>query len=205
MTINISSRKLEKPFTIHFGCEDQAVFIVDDFHPQPNKLVEFACDRDQFSAVAEDFYPGIKRSQESPQYFSCLKQLEKGLVAAFDLSDSNMTLDTSCYAISNTQESELLPIQCVPHFDTTDSHQIAVVHYLCDEACGGTSFYRHRATDYEEISADRLHNYQKIMGRQATTHGLPPAEYICDSTHILPVFTITLRRLDASEGRLKSC
>jgi hypothetical protein len=72
----------------------------------------------------------------------------------------------------------LIPIQCIPHYDSSDTHQFAVVHYLCGEHHGGTSFYRHRQTGYESISAARSGQYIKTLDREATSRGLPKADYI---------------------------
>jgi hypothetical protein len=41
------------------------------------------------------------------------------------------------------------------------------VHYLCGPEHGGTSFYRHRETGFERISAERLAGYSAKLKTEA--------------------------------------
>jgi hypothetical protein len=45
--------------------------------------------------------------------------------------------------------------QRLPHIDTTQPSQLAILHYLCGPEHGGTAFYRHRATGFEAIDPNR--------------------------------------------------
>ena len=55
----------------------------------------------------------------------------------------------------------------LPHIDTPQSNQFAVVHYLCNQDHGGTSFYRHKETSYQTITQDRLYNYANQVKKEA--------------------------------------
>jgi hypothetical protein len=84
----------------------------------------------------------------------------------------------SAFSITTTQPDKLRPVQRVPHFDSSDPHQLAVVHYLCEARHGGTSFYRHRRTGYETISQDRLKGYADLLKQQVMTEYAPPPRYM---------------------------
>jgi hypothetical protein len=86
--------------------------------------------------------------------------------------------DTSFFSVVTTPSTELLPIQRIPHYDSTDPNLFAAVLYLCDTRFSGTSFYRHRSTGYEEITEANCHNYQLALDNDLRIHGLPPQEYV---------------------------
>jgi hypothetical protein len=72
----------------------------------------------------------------------------------------------------------------VPHIDTHDPNQFAMVHYLCSEHYGGTSFYRHRTTGHESITDTRLEEYFRILKQEVMTGGLPKLAYINGDTSL---------------------
>ena len=61
----------------------------------------------------------------------------------------------------------------LPHVDTTQNNQLAIVHYLCNNEHGGTSFYRHKASQFEVISAERLVGYSKQLKKEAMANQIP--------------------------------
>ena len=184
LPLGIDDSGLAKSMTQYvFGTEQIPVLVIDDFYPDAQSLVEQAGPETGFASKDDDFYPGVKRDLKTPAYLGMLESLCGRLAKVFArIADSECRVDSSCYALTNLPAERLLPIQRIPHFDTTDKRQIAAVHYLCDSSCGGTSFYRHRATGFESISPERSQLYQQSLGRQATTEGLPPPAYISGST-----------------------
>jgi hypothetical protein len=86
--------------------------------------------------------------------------------------------DSSFFSVVTTASGELLPIQCIPHYDSTDPNLLAAVIYLCDTRFCGTSFYRHRRTGYEEITAENQTNYRLALDHDMRTHGAPPRQYM---------------------------
>ena len=85
--------------------------------------------------------------------------------------------DTTFFSVVTTASRNLLPIQCIPHYDSTDPDLLAAVIYLCDSRFPGTSFYRHRRTGYEEITAANRDNYKIALDYDMRTHGVPRKEY----------------------------
>jgi hypothetical protein len=85
--------------------------------------------------------------------------------------------DASFFSIVNKSRANLVPLQRIPHYDSTDPRVFAAVLYLFDRANSGTSFYRHRATGYEKISDDNEGNYRAALNRNMKSLGPPAREY----------------------------
>jgi uncharacterized protein DUF6445 len=91
--------------------------------------------------------------------------------------------DTSFFSVVATPSADLLPLQRIPHFDSTDPKLFAAVIYLCDGArFAGTAFYRHRRTGYEEITTGNVNDYRLALNADLRAHGAPPREYISGDT-----------------------
>jgi len=181
------------------GVEKNPVYIVDDFYPDIDELLASADCGERFLNRPEDYYPGIKKPLVSQQYRQLLESYQSTLSEVFKLFDEPDFMVERCdYAISNTPPEKLLPIQSIPHFDTADKRQIAAVHYLCGPQHGGTSFYRHRATRFESVCPDSVNKYQGILGRQATTDGLPSPGYITGDTALFS----RIRQIKAKFNRI---
>jgi hypothetical protein len=102
--------------------------------------------------------------------------------------------DTSFFSVVTTASTDLLPIQRIPHFDSTDPKLFAAVIYLCDTRFSGTSFYRHRRTGYEEITEANRKNYQLALDNDLRMHGAPRKEYMNgDSALFEATFTNELK------------
>lgn len=76
-----------------------------------------------------------------------------------------------------TPPDRLTPIQRLPHFDSTDPGYLALLHYLGGPEEGGTSFYRHRASQFETIDASRLDTYTGMLQEEVREYGLPKRQY----------------------------
>jgi hypothetical protein len=102
--------------------------------------------------------------------------------------------DSSFFSVVTTASTDLLPIQRIPHYDSTDPNLFAAVIYLCDTRFSGTSFYRHRKTGYEEITEANCHNYQLALDNDLRIHGAPPQEYMNgDSALFEAIFSTELK------------
>lgn len=86
--------------------------------------------------------------------------------------------DTSFFSVVTTAARDLLPIQCIPHYDSTDPTLLAAVIYLCDTRFCATAFYRHRRTGYEEITEENVNNYKLALNTDMRMHGAPKQEYM---------------------------
>jgi hypothetical protein len=79
------------------------------------------------------------------------------------------------------------------------------VIYLCDTRFSGTSFYRHRKTGYEEITAANQNNYKLALDNEMRLRGPPAKEYMNgDSSLFEAIFAADLRfnRAVIYQGRI---
>jgi hypothetical protein len=118
-----------------------------------------------------NFYPGMRAAL--PEAFAAALRawLGRVLQREFDRDDSY-------FSVVTTASADLLPIQRIPHYDSTDPGVFAAVIYLCDSRFSGTSFYRHRKTGYEEITEENCRNYQLAMDTDMRLHGPPKRQYM---------------------------
>ena len=86
----------------------------------------------------------------------------------------------STFSLVTTPPEKLVPFQRVPHFDSVDQNAIALLHYLRES--GGTSFYRHRSTGTEIVTAEVQDAYIRAVNSEVRTHGMPPAQYVDGDT-----------------------
>jgi hypothetical protein len=183
------------------------------------------CDPDGVAALgfaqsyAEDrsnLYPGMRAA--IPESFSTLFRAwltpilqRNGMLASHQVISGDM----SFFSVATTASSDLLPIQCIPHYDSTDPTLFAAVIYLCAPAisgtaaaselhsglravrrlrASGTAFYRHRRTGYEEITKDNASNYELALNSDMRLHGPPPKDYINgDSPLFETIFSTELK------------
>lgn len=162
----------DRKVTLHrIGNEGSLVVVIDDLLLMPERIVTLASDHqesDYFKRDDKDYYPGIRKA--SPQSYrdavcTVLRSLASS-ICDYQSSDK-LTLLMSAYSIATTLPEHLRPIQMLPHFDSVDQNQLAIVHYFCDEKHGGTSWYRHISTHYERINDDRLSHYRQVIKQQA--------------------------------------
>lgn len=164
------------------GEERQPIVVVDGFFADPEALIARAeADARAGAFVAEpgNFYPGLRCALPRDCAGDISNFIDRHLTEIFAISPGRrITTEQLCFSLATTRPSDLLPIQAIPHFDTSEPDQIAMVVYLCDPRHGGTSFYRHRATGYESIGPERAQHYRRSLEREATRVGLPPRDYI---------------------------
>ncbi|HEY6641877.1 DUF6445 family protein [Povalibacter sp.] len=170
------------------------VLVIDNARPDAQALIEVAAARTDYS-VRSLYYPGV-RSSAPPEYaHSTVTRLRDLIRTTFDLA-GELVITDSTFSLVVTPPDKLLPFQRVPHFDSADQNRIAVLHYLCD--LGGTSFYRHRSTGTEIVTADMQERYMRSVNAEVRTVGMPPAQYVDGDT---PLFE-RIARYDAVFNRM---
>jgi hypothetical protein len=164
--------------TIRLGAERQAVIVVDNFLSDPDLLVELAAES-PFDGVSDAFYPGC-RAPIPPIYCFAIRAFLGNIIAeVFGLAAGNVTGELSHFSLVTTPPQKLNPVQRMPHYDTTNPKQLAVLHYLCAPEHGGTSFYRHRGTCFEFVDQARAQTYARAVAAELPTLGATAAKYIC--------------------------
>lgn len=158
---------------LFIGQESTPFIILDNFVTEPEILISLACDDNPYHAQPTDYYPGIRKPLPSNYGELICSQLFDLLRSTYQLKDAVAAKTLlSAFSISTTPPDQLRPIQMLPHFDTTENNQFALVHYLCDVQHGGTSFYRHKQTGYERITKTRFPQYATLLKQQAQAENL---------------------------------
>jgi len=172
------------------GRERQPVAIIDNFAAEPDAL--------RGSAAAAAFvpagehYPGI-RAPLPPGYFRPHAALFAEILRdLFDLPEGARVIDAS-FSIVTAAPEALSVMQRIPHIDALERGRVALVHYLAPGDPDGTAFFRHRATGFETLDAQRSATYLPLLDAELRAAAPGPGYIAADS----PLF----ERLDIIPAR----
>lgn len=161
------------------GHDQAPVIVIDNFLNDPELLIDYAVAHTAFEGVSDTSYPGV-RSPLPAIYLFAVRALVAQLIAStFGLTERELAGEFGYFSLVTTPPARLGPLQRMPHIDATHPRRLAALHYLCDAAHGGTSFYRQRRTGFEYIDDTRAPLYQQAVVEDIASHGLPPLQYIC--------------------------
>ena len=154
-----------------------AVTVADNVLLRPQQLAEFGLGL-KFVEDDSNLYPGVRARVPAEFSRPFHAWLTRTLHCTGVLEESCYIYDdASFFSIVNKNRANLLPLQRIPHYDSTDPRVFAAVIYLFDRANSGTSFYRHRTTGYEKIGDDNAGNYKMALNRNMKQFGAPAREY----------------------------
>jgi hypothetical protein len=151
------------------GVARTPVICIDGLSLDPAALVRLATEA-VFIDVGST-YPGV-RAPAPQRYVESLLDATAEIVAEKFGTPPMEDLDLCAFSMVTTPPAQLRAIQRIPHFDGPEERRIAFLHYLCAASQGGTSFYRHRATSFEVITADRVEEYRNAVVAELKTE--PP-------------------------------
>jgi len=140
----------------HIGLCRAPLLVVDGHSGDVGRIAAVAADLGPFPAAKGNFYPGLRRFITAKDTAAAgyvrrtLQSLAGRINRAFGIDGFDL-LEASFSMVTASPET-LAPAQRVPHFDSTDPHYLAVLHYLSDTPGTGTAFYRQRATSIEQVT-----------------------------------------------------
>jgi hypothetical protein len=177
---------------LEVGAERRKVAVLDAVFQTPKALVDHAADEAAFSPLREagNFYPGIRAPAPKAYAQALFEALKPVFADIFGVDVEGRFKASAALSLATLAPQQLNTAQRLPHIDTTDHRQFAVLHYLCDPRHGGTAFYRHRSTGFESIDEDRAPTFYAALKHELDTAGPPPPEYVVQST---PLFEQTAR------------
>lgn len=160
------------------GAEKAPLLTIDNGFEDAGRIAALARTLD-FKPVEGrgNHFPGV-RAPMPLAYAQAMTSLLRPSLSAFGIdpsTDPKVTLNTAQMVTAGAEELALP--QKVPHFDTFDTRQIAMLHYLTDEDHGGTDFYRHCSTGFERISEERFRPYTQTLV-QEIQRGPQPTGYM---------------------------
>lgn len=161
------------------GEEKRPVFVIDNFFPSPDTLINFANSANDFVHTRSDYYPGGRTDLPKSYVDFTLTYIRKNILYLMKKpQESSIECPFAMLSIANQDPNTLLPIQTIPHIDTVDPCQWALLHYLCQDNHGGTGFFQHRVTGFESINEQRSKQYLRVLEDEAKVNGLPKKQYI---------------------------
>jgi hypothetical protein len=153
------------------------VTVADNVLLRAKQLAEFGVGL-KFVEDDSNLYPGVRARVPAEFSRPFHAWLTGTLHCAGVLEESSYVYDdASFFSIVNKSRANLLPLQRIPHYDSSDPRVFAAVIYLFDRSNSGTSFYRHRKTGYEKIGDDNKDNYKMALNRDMKDLGPPAREY----------------------------
>jgi hypothetical protein len=163
--------------SVRVGACPITVTVADNVLLRPQLLAESGLGH-EFVEDDSNLYPGVRARVPAEFSRPFHAWLTRTLHCTGVLEESCYIYDdASFFSIVNKSRANLLPLQRIPHYDSTDPRVFAAVIYLFDRANSGTSFYRHRTTGYEKIGEDNKDNYKTALNRNMKTLGPPAREY----------------------------
>lgn len=164
------------------GKEQQPILIIDNFSPDPRIWFEKASALS--FTIRAPYYPGIRAKVAEEYLADHIPPLTPLLKDLFGFKNG-IRVTESNYSLVTTRPENLLPPQVIPHFDGGGDNMVALLHYLCAPAHGGTAFYRHRSTGLETIlDKDYEPIYRPALLSDAERCGMPPQRYFRESDDI---------------------
>jgi len=142
---------------LRIGSGGHPVLIIDDLLDGAPSLVDHAADSAVLAPVKSgaNFYPGVRAPAPAAYVQTLVRALRPLLAETFGAPVDGRAQITSALSMATLPAAEANLAQRLPHIDTTEPNQLAILHYLCDPPHGGTAFYRHRVTGLEVIDAER--------------------------------------------------
>ncbi len=167
---------------VRVGTERSPVIVVENYLSDVEGLRELAASSAAFKPVEGVVYPGDRAPMPARYDATFRRHLQKSVGEIFGFGTLDVVRRQSDFSIVTVRPEKLHMVQRIPHFDGTEQGMIAGVHYLCPSSKGGTSFYRHRRTGYENITEPRKNLYLRTLNEESKTMGPPPAAYINGET-----------------------
>lgn len=174
---------LARPEVEHFSSHNHKLVSISGFLEEPDHAISQAV-LQKFAQITPQ-YPGVRARLDPVVGRAWLAQLSPLLSAWFGHPRTGRWAMQAWYSLVTTPPARLLPIQRIPHVDGTDPAQIAMMLYLNRSAPrsgqgGGTAFFRHRATGFEQLTAETFPRYAEVVNAEAARAGFPPAAYPTD-------------------------
>jgi len=171
---------------LRVGREDQPVAVIDGLLNDPAALVDHACGQARFAPLREagNFYPGLRAPAPRTYVQALITALRPILGEVFGAPAGTRARVTCALSLATLAPEALNLAQRLPHIDTHEPRQLAILQYLCDPAHGGTAFYRHRSTGFETVGPDRAEAYLATLRGELDRDGPPAAAYVNGSTEL---------------------
>lgn len=174
------------------GEEKTCVIVCDNVLEDVNAVRDLAIAEANFEAESTTSYPG-RRAELSHPYTTTVFPLVASLIRDnYSLPDSSRAhLNAGYFSLVTLPPEKLNLQQRIPHFDSANPCYFAAMQYINGGNFGGTSFYSHRPTGFENITVERTEKL--IQSAQSLIQKSPPRQdYFYESDdHFLRLATVS--------------
>lgn len=190
------------------GRSKSKVVVIDDFLTNADDAVDAAAALPAFPPEGKTAYPG-RRHQIGPGDKASLYVLDI-LRTAGPLIESHFDADSfrvfeASFSLVTTPPDEMTPKQRIPHYDWADPNYLAILLHLHRVPHTGTAFYRHVASDVENVSSESAPELRKLVHAElAENHPAPISSGGHSNAHYKKLFEVEGRfnRLVIYQGNL---
>lgn len=164
---------------LSIGSEHEPLLVIDNFLADPEQLRQLAMHK-VFGEVAS-YYPGLRAKVPLTIQSFILETLRDEFAQAFELR-GKLRFTACHFSLITTLPEKLSYLQRMPHVDSLLRHELALILYLFKTDCGGTAFYRHKATGFEFIDEFRKDVYWRHVQEMQQTVECTTSAYMCGDT-----------------------
>ncbi|MBW8733267.1 MAG: histone acetyltransferase [Asticcacaulis sp.] len=155
------------------GHSKSTVVVIDDFLTNAQDAVDMAAALPAFPPESKTGYPG-RRHQIGPgdKASRCVLEI---LTAAGPVIQSHYDADNyrvfeASFSLVTTPPQDRSPRQSIPHYDWDDPNYLAILLHLHRVPDTGTAFYRHIASDFEQVTHDTAAQYRTLVQAELAGH-----------------------------------
>ena len=170
-----------KPQLLYVGQSQTPLLILDDLLLDLQAVLADAATAD-FQADVHSYYPGVRAKLPRPYVIAVLDAVYQLIYQVYQVPPTRRLKPQDIYySLITTAEKDLKPLQCLPHFDSTDPYYFALLHYLSPEPHGGTGLFRHLPTGLEKITSASQSGYFQAAEQHLARQGGPRQGYCVQS------------------------
>ncbi|MGI2170581.1 DUF6445 family protein [Shewanella sp. MF05960] len=142
------------------GQQQTPVIVLDNFAGDISELIDIAINDSQFNQDKSSFYPGQRTALPRQYIIDVLDAVFQLIYDVYRIPTTRrLKPQQGVFSLIDTQEKDLIPLQCLPHFDTPNPYYFAILHYLNDGPHGDTGFFKHNTSGFERINNDNIDSY----------------------------------------------
>ncbi len=172
------------------GRSKSKIIVIDDFLTNAQGVVDVAAALPGFPPENRTGYPG-RRHQIGPgdkasSYVMDILKAAGPLIQNHYDADSFRIFEAS-FSLVTTPPEEMSPRQRIPHYDWDDPNYLAIMLHLHRVSHTGTAFYRHVASDLEQVRHDNVTEFRK---RAQAELSIPESTGATLNTHYEQIFQV---------------
>jgi hypothetical protein len=162
------------------GRENQPLLVIDNVVTNAELLVEMTAGK-LFGANAS-YFPGVRAKVPLTFQRFLLDTLGSEISPVFGVNQSTLRFTACHFSLVTTPPQKLTYQQRIPHIDSINGNELAMMFYLFKAPLGGTAFYRQRSTGFEYVDQARMSEYWRSVEQEQVEVEQTESRYITGDT-----------------------